>query len=300
MWFKNLKIYRFTQPFTIDEEQLQQQLDGFSFRPCGSQEIATQGWTSPLPQGEELFLASSGYYCLSLKKQERVLPAAVVNAQVAEKVAAIEAETGASVGKKAQQDIKQEITHQLLPRAFTKDSFTQGFIAPKDGLLIVNASSDGKAEVFLAHLRKAIESLPVVPLAKRSISADLTTWLTEQAPASIQLLEEAELRLPEEDGGIIRCKNQELGCDEILAHLHSGKFVSKVAIEWDETLSAIIQEDLAIKRVKFSDVVLEQNQDIPKDQLAAKIDADFSLMAAELVRFAKSLDELLALNQDTI
>ena len=72
--------------------------------------------------------------------------------------------------------------------------------------------------------------------------------------------------------------------------------VQKLAVEWDETLSALIQEDLTIKRLKFSDVVQEQNADIPKDQALARLDANFALMSGEIVRFADRLKIIFNLN----
>lgn len=299
MWFKNLKLFTLTQPLELTDTDLEEKLAEHSFRPCGSQETATMGFSSPFNQGESLLHATSGRFWITLKKQEKILPAAVVNAELAEKVAQIEAETGSPVNKKAQSDMKQEIIHRLLPQAFTKNSFTHGFISTADNLVVVDSSSDGKAETFLAMVRKAIGSLPVVPIARRSIMADLTSWLKDDAtPAQIELLEEAELRSMEEDGSIVRCKNQDLGAEEMTHHLDAGKLVQKIAVEWDETLSAIIQEDVAIKRVKFSDVVREQNDDIPKDQMLAKMDADFTLMSGEVVRFADWLRQTFALNEE--
>ena len=299
MWFKNLKLYALTQSLEITEEDLEAKLAEFSFRPCGSQDLATMGFASPFNQGKTLLHSANGRIWITLKKQERILPAAVVNAELAEKVAQIEAETGSSVGKKAQQDMKQEIIHRLLPMAFTKNSFIHGFISTKDNLVVVDASADGKAEAFLAMVRKAMGSLPVVPLARQSVQAQLTEWLQGQAlPNDIVILEEAELKALEEDGAVLRCKNQDLGSDEIINHIQSGKVVQKVAIEWDETLSALIQEDLTIKRLKFSDVLHEQNADIPKDQVAARLDANFALMSGEIVRFAQRLQDIFSLTTE--
>ncbi|MEP7705072.1 recombination-associated protein RdgC [Paraglaciecola sp. 25GB23A] len=299
MWFKNLKLYALTQTLDIAEQDLEDKLAEFSFRPCGSQDLATMGFSSPFNNGKTLIHSAAGRIWLTLKKQERILPAAVVNAELAEKVAQIEAETGSSVGKKAQQDMKQEIVHRLLPMAFTKNSFTHGFISTKDNLVVVDASADGKAEAFLAMLRKAIGSLPVVPLARQSVQEQLTAWLqSQEVPNDVVILEEAELKALEEDGAILRCKNQDLGSEEIINHIEGGKVVQKLAIEWDETLSALIQEDLTIKRLKFSDVVREQNDDIPKDQQLARMDANFALMSGEIVRFAARLKVLFNLSSD--
>ena len=193
MWFKNLKLYALTQALEITEDDLESKLAEFSFRPCGSQDLATMGFASPFNQGKTLLHSANGRIWITLKKQERILPAAVVNAELAEKVALIEAETGSAVGKKAQQDMKQEIIHRLLPMAFTKNSFTHGFMSTKDNLVVVDASADGKAEAFLAMLRKAMGSLPVVPLARQSVQEDLTAWLQgKDLPNDVLILEEAE------------------------------------------------------------------------------------------------------------
>lgn len=291
MWFKNLKIYRLTEQLNIDEENLQELLTENGFRPCGSQELASMGWTNPLGQGESLFHAANGNYWFTLKKQEKILPATVVNAELDDKVAQIEADTGNPVGKKAKQDLKQEITHKLLPQAFTKYSNTHGFIAPKHNLVLIDASADGKAETFLAVLRKTLGSLPVVPLARASIAAELTDWLVSDSwPRDIELLEEAEFKDPAESGSIVRVKNQDLFADEIKAHLDAGKQLHKVAISWKDTLTALIQEDLTVKRIKFSDVMREENDDIPKEELAARADADFALMAGEVIKLADWFD----------
>ena len=102
---------------------------------------------------------------------------------------------------------------------------------------------------------------------------------------------EAEFNALGDDGAVIRVKNQDLLSEEIKSHLDADKYVVKVALEWDESLSFILCEDLAIKRVKFFDVIHEQNDDIDSDDVVAKLDADFALMSGELNRF---ITELLA------
>lgn len=298
MWFKNLKAYTLTDSIPLTPEQISEKLSEHAFRTCGKQELATMGWVSPISGGTDLVHAAGNRVWLKLQKQERILPATVINAELAEKVAQIEQETGSPVGKKAQQDLKQEIIHRLLPQAFTKNSFIHGVVCLDDKLVLVDASADGTAELFLATLRKAIESLPVLPLSRSSIAAHLTDWVQNQnAPESMELLEEAELKDMSEDGSVLRCKNQDLGADEIINHIDKGKLVTKLALSWDETLSCLLQEDLAIKRIKFADVLREQNEDIPKDQLAAKQDADFTLMVGELVRFVEYLKTQLQLEE---
>ena len=211
-------------------------------------------------------------------------------------VAKIEMETGSPVGKKAKADLKQEIQTRLLPQAFTKNTYTHGFISLEDNLVAVDASADGKAEAFLALVRKAIGSLPVVPLARHSLQSELTHWLTDSAPDGIALLEEAEFKSTDDAGSIIRCKNQPLDSDEITIHLDAGKLVQKVAFEYQDTLTAVIAEDGSLKRIKFTDRLKEETEDIPKDQIEARLDAEFALMSAELCTLLNFLRETLNLN----
>ena len=120
----------------------------------------------------------------------------------------------------------------------------------------------------------------------------MTDWLNKKSlGGKFTLGMEAEFNALGDDGAVVRVKNQDLISEEIQTHLDADKYVVKIALEWDESLSFILCEDLAIKRLKFFDVIQEQNDDIDSDDIVAKLDADFALMAGELNRF---ISELLA------
>ena len=146
MLFKNLLIYRFTQSFTLDPESLHQQLAAMPFRPCGSQELSTFGWVAPVGDGDApLVHAANGCQMICLQRQSRLLPAAVVNDALAERVADIEAREARRPGKKERTDLKDEIVFELLPRAFTRTGRLYAYIDPGAGLLMVNSGSHNRA-----------------------------------------------------------------------------------------------------------------------------------------------------------
>ncbi|MGQ8364902.1 recombination-associated protein RdgC [Glaciecola sp. 1036] len=294
MWFKNVKIYKFTQDFSLNTDTLQSQLEQMQFKPCGSQESQSMGFVNPVPNGELLFHAANDAVAVTLKRQERILPASVVNAELSERVAKIELETGSPVGKKAQKDLKEDIIQQLLPRAFTKSAKTNAIILLTEQLVIVDASSDKAAEVILACLRKCLGSLPVVPFVKSQQQHILTDWLKHDAPEGFELLDEAEFKSTADDGAIVRVKKQDLDADEVLAHIQAGKLVEKIALSFKERLTCVLAEDLSIKRLKFTDLVMQENEDIPKDEVAAKFDADFALFCAEIADFIQALKTIFA------
>lgn len=297
MWFKNIKAYRLTQLLTLDDEALERALLEHHFRPCGKQDISATGFQSPFHAAQRkdgpMFHKVGDRYWFCLRKQERLLPASVVNNELSQKVADIEAQTGSPVGKKAQQELKQQIITQLLPQAFTKDTYTNGFISIETGMVIIDASADNRAEAFLAMLRKVLGSLPVVPFVQNNIGLLLTNWLTDEPPQPFVLLEEAEFVADDDSGSVVRCKNQPLDSDEVHALLTAGKRIRQVGVTFDERLSVIITDEGAFKRISFSDIVQESLSDIPKDEKSARLDAEFALMSSELVYFLKTVTPML-------
>lgn len=288
MWFSNSYFFKFTQPFEHSQESLEKALSELKFTPCGAQDMSKFGWTSALGNNTSAFThEANGNILIRAKKEEKILPTSVIKDLTEEKVAAIEKAEGRPVKKKEKDQIKEDIMHSLLPQAFTKSSFIAGYIDTNRQLLIINISSKNKADDFMALLRKAIGSLPLEPVRKDgSIELLLTHWLKDNAlPKQFELEMEAELKSPEEDGAIVRVKQQDLTADEVRRHLETGKQVTKLALMWQERMTFIIQEDVCIKRIKFTDLVKEQNEDIPAEDKLAKLDADFTLMTAEFGEF---------------
>jgi recombination associated protein RdgC len=100
--------------------------------------------------------------------------------------------------------------------------------------------------------------------------------------------DECELQASK-DGRVIRCKKQELTANEILSHINSGMFVSKLAVTWKASIHCVIDEQLAIKRIKFDDVMSEKANDHNPESHAEQFDADFAIMAGELKNFIAAL-----------
>lgn len=294
MWFKNLYFFAFTRPFELSDQDLEKQLSEHMFTPCASTEQSHFGWTSALGKhGNTAVHSVNGNFLMCARKEEKILPAPVVKDQLEEKIAKLEQEQSRSATKKEKEQFKEDIIFELLPRAFSRVTDTHGYINAEHNIIVVNSSSRGKAEDFLALLRKSIGTLPVTSVSPEMAPDELMTdWLTDRALGeNFQLGMEAEFNALGDDGAVVRVKNQDLTSEEIKAHLDADKYVVKLALEWDDAMSFILCDDLAIKRLKFFDVLQEQNDDIDKDDVLAKIDADFALMAGELNRF---IDDLLA------
>ncbi|RIZ69220.1 MAG: recombination-associated protein RdgC [Methylococcales bacterium] len=295
MWFKNLSIFHLSEAFTLSPAELEQQLESLAFRPCGPHQELTFGWTSPLGKSsQQLVHATNGFMMLCLKKEERLLPTTVVNEVVQEKILEKEQQQARKLSKKERAEIKDEIIFDLLPKAFTFSRKVYAYIDPKDGWLIVDAASAKNAEDLLSLLRKSLTSLPAIPLNTLGKPATIMTeWLlNSKAPDDISIEDECELRSPEEQGGIIRCKRHDLALPEIKNHLDIGKEVIKLAVSWADRISFIVDENLSIKRLRFLDLIQDKVMDIETNDEAAQFDVDFSIMSAELANFIPRLLEL--------
>ena len=294
MWFKNLSIFRLTETFTLSAEELEQKLEALAFRPCGPHEEFSLGWTSPIGKsGQQLVHSSNGYMMLCGKKEERVLPSAVINELVQEKIIEKEEQQARKLSKKERTEIKDEIIFESLPKAFTFSRKTYAYIDIKGSYIVVDSASSKSAEDLLSLLRKSLGSLPAIPLnTLDKPSSIMTQWLlTQQTPSDLTIEDECELR-SDESGSIIRCKKHDLSLPEIKNHLDSGKAVIKLALNWSDRLAFIIDENLAVKRLRFLDLIQDQVSEIDITDAEAQFDVDFSIMSAELANFIPRLLEI--------
>jgi recombination associated protein RdgC len=282
MWFKNVRAYRLTKPFDLSPEMLGQKLVGRSFVPCAKSQAQSSGWVPPLgEESEELVHAAAGRMLLKLKREEKLLPSTVVREQLDEKVAAIESEQGRKVYRKERLNLKDEIVQDCLPRAFSRSTHVYAYIDVKANWIFVDAASATRAEEFLNLLRECIGSFPVLlPQVNNAPTAVMTAWLLHRnLPQDFELGQECELRELGEEGGVVRCRGVDLLSEEVETHLHAGKQVARLALGWDERLSLVLAEDLCLRRLKFADELMKENEEIPEADQAARLDADFALMS---------------------
>nr|WP_314876212.1 recombination-associated protein RdgC [uncultured Pseudomonas sp.] len=296
MWFKNLLTYRLTQEVPFEPEALETALASKPARPCASQELTTYGFVAPFGKGEDapLVHVSGEYLLIAARKEERILPSSVVNDAVKEKIEEIETEQMRKVYKKERDQIKDEIIQAFLPRAFIRRSMIFAAIAPRQGLILVNSASAKRAEDLLSTLREVMGSLPVRPVTvKAAPSATMTEWVTSQAAPDFHVLDECELRDTHEDGGIVRCKRQDLKSDEIQLHLGNGKVVTQLALAWQDKLSFVLDDKTVIKRLKFEELLQEQAEQDGGEEAQQQFDASFLLMMMTFKEFLPALFEAL-------
>ncbi|HHR5906483.1 recombination-associated protein RdgC [Providencia alcalifaciens] len=285
-FFKNAIVYRMTRDIQISSDELETQLKNLEFSPCGSQDMMKVGWTNPIKTGEALTHSVGNQILIVAKREEKILPTDVIKKELQAKIDKLEAEQGRRLKKTEKDSLKDEVVQDLLPRAFSKESTVSVWIDNDNQRIIVDASSAKRAEDTLALLRKTLGSLPVVPLTmKTPIELTLTDWLRDGViPQGFNLTDEAELKAMLAEGGIARFKKQDLVSDEIASHIEAGKLVTKLSLDWNDTIQFTLCDDCSLKKIKFSDMLKAQNDDIDREDIAQRFDADFVLLTSEMTR----------------
>jgi len=283
MWFKNLRVYRLTEDIDLSENHIGERLASHLYEACGNHDFSRYGWYPPLGLESGMLTHScNGQIMICARKQEKILPPAAVNEIIEEKVLELQALHGRDIYRKEKTNLKEEVIYTLLPRALTRSSFTYAYFSPKQKYLVVDAASSAKAEEFLDCLRTSLGSLPVVPLECTGDMADIMThWLKNQPPKGFELDNECELRNARNSNNTVRCRNQELESDEIIAHIKSGKRVTQLALCWQEAIRFVLTEEFAIKRVKFEELITTEAVTDAEDA-ATQFDQDFAVMSLQL------------------
>lgn len=293
MWFKNLQLHRFSAPWNKDADEVEACLASHAFYPGTSLEMQTQGWASPRDNGALVHRVGK-QMLLTMRAEKKLLPATVVNQVTKARAAELEEQQGYRPGRKQLRELKEQITEELLPRAFSIRRDTRVWIDPERGWLAIDAASAIKADEVRTLLFKALDPLPLTSLqVNQSPVAAMTGWLADDAaPAGFTVDQEIELQASAESKATVRYVRHPLDAEELRRHIAAGKRCTRLAMTWNDRVSFVLTDALAIKRVAPLDVVKEQIDGTMSDE-DERFDADFALMAGELSAMLGDLTEAL-------
>ena len=298
MFFRNLTLFRF--PTSLDVSQLDTLLAETPLKPVGALELSSRGFVSPFAREEPALSHRIGdAIWVTVGGEDRLLPSAVVNDLLGKKLAEIERKEGRKPGGRTRKRIKEDLVHELLPRAFVRPSRTDAMLDLAHGFVAVDSSSRKSAESVVSEIRGAMGSFPALPLnAEVAPRAVLTGWIAGEAlPEGLALGEECELKDAMDGGAVVKCQHQDLVGEEIAKHLEAGKQVTRLALTLDDHLSFVLGEDLVIRKLKFLDGAIDQLENTDNQDLRAELDARFALMSGEVRRLFVVLEAALKLSR---
>ena len=292
MWFKNAFIYRLASQNSITPDVLNEKLALKPLLPCSGLDKQSRGWVPC--HSEKLVHSVNKQILFALGVEQKLLPTTIINRFAKERAAEIEAQQGYKVGRKEMKELKESITEELLPRAFSLQRTTYAWLDIVNGYLVIDAASSARVEELLELMNKSLDNLPFRQLHTAiSPVAAMTDWLAgNNAPAGFTIDRELELRATGESKATIRYANHELEGEEILKHIAAGKRVTRLGLTWNDRISFVLTEQMQIKRIEFLDIIKNESTEMAEnaDEL---FELDFTLMTGELAKMLADLTNAL-------
>ena len=292
MWFKQISFSPLNTAKLPELDTLADKLAAAEFAPCMGLDWFSEGFAAPVAFSPELVFPADYTWRVALKKEEKVLPAGVIRDILDERVVEIQNAEARNVGRKEKQELKEQITDDLLPRAFTRSSRSQAIFDTKHGYLLVNNAAAAKAENLLTKLREALGGLEAsLPNTKQSPGSLMTDWLLRgAAEGGFELDSDCELKGVGDVVPTVKVSKQDLTADEVVQHVKNGKTVTQLGLTWREQISFILTQDFTLKRIQYLDVLQEEAEG-HGDDAASLMFASQILMNEAL---SSMLDELVS------
>ena len=254
------------------------------FMECGLTQERSWGWVPPRGEAHGAMVESiGGQWVLRFMVESKVLPGSVLARRVAEKAARIEQEEGRKPGKKESKELKEEAKLDLLPMAFTKQSAMLVWIDPQARTLVLDTSSQSRADEVVSALVEALPGLSVSLLdTQTSPAAAMAHWLATQEPPEVFSIDrECELKSQDQEKAVVRYGRHPLDIEEVQAHIAAGKLPTKLAMTWDGRVSFVLTYGGHLRKIQLLDVATEGAE--------SGFDADVIITTSELSRLVKDL-----------
>lgn len=279
--FKNLFIFRLTEKFTLSVEELAEKLAKFRAKEPPAMISRTEGFAPVID--DELVVETNDCMTFCFQQFDKILPSSVVNDELDKRIAKIKEEQGRMVYRKEKAEIKDHIFFEFLPRAFIRQSKTFAYIDVKNDYLIVNTSSQSKAEDVLSSLRKVLEGLPALPIQTNySLSDNMTGWVIGGSGEFFTIDDECRLFDEETKSSVISIKNIDPTSEIIAENIAESMRVSSLAVTYKDRVSFVLDSDFIIKRLKFLDLAMEERGEFEAGNEREKLLADAILMTGEI------------------
>jgi len=277
--FKSASIFRIINAARITDAALQAN----EFTPCGPTQPHSAGWIPPRPGSAGLANMAetvAGQTILLARIETRTVPGPALKKALAETCAKLEAEQGRKVGKKQQRELKDQITTDLLPRAFPKAVNVPVWITP-DGLVVIGSTSTNAVDTVITMLVCLHEQINVVPVHTLDAPTTIMTgWLLDgdSLPTNITIGRACELKANDERKSTVRYARAPLDTDEVKAYLRQGMAAQSLELTWRGRVSFTLDHAKRLRGIEFLDVVFEGRQ----DEGAEQFDADVAIATGEL------------------
>lgn len=293
--FKNALAYRLEPSWVPDFNAAQDALDAQRFAPCGPSQESSAGFVAPRGQDHGLLLESvGGQWLLEYMVETKNVPASVIRRKVDERAAEIEKTTGRAPGKKEKKQLKEDVTHELLPLAFTRHARISVWIDPESLRLTLDTSNAARADGVVTALVQALPGFAVAPFhTQQEPASAMAGWLASyEPPAGFSIDRDCELKASDESKAVVRYAKHPLDIEEVRQHIESGKRPTRLAMTWEDRVSFELTEGFTLRKLAFLEGTMDDagsNNNKGDDNF----DADAAIVTGELRQLLPALLEAL-------
>lgn len=295
--FKNALVYRIEHWDTPALSDIEARLAGGPFVECAATQPESAGWVTPRGDKHGALAESvAGQLVLQLCTETKAVPGGVVKQQLQARLDQIEQDTGRRPRGKLARELKDEVVHSLLPRAFPKRTDIRVWVDAKAGVVWIGTTSGKRADGVVTRLVEHLGGgLRLAPLqTELSPATAMAQWLADrQSPAGFTIDRDCELKQPDSEKATVRYARHTLDIDEVGEHIRQGKQPTQLALTWNARVSFVLTEALALKKIKLLDVALEGAGATAADGEDGGFDADVAITTGELRQLLPDLVDAL-------
>lgn len=282
MNFKNLRIYRFFEPphtATFADYLLQKH-----FRPVGNLDMLSTGFVSPYGDDGDLTCVENGCILFVMRRQEKILPPSVIKEYLNDRVAEIQERENRQVRAKERKALREELINELLAQAFKKTEDVYAYIDIENNWLVVNTSSEKRAQEVISLLRRSMGSCKTIDI-KLNINPShiMSEWCAGVVGPPEKLILNVECCNLADDEETVNCKFVSPFSKEIREHIGAGKQICKLSLVWNDHFTFTIDESFVITKLKMCDAPEEE------DEAAQSLDDMFHTMTLEITPLIKGM-----------
>jgi recombination associated protein RdgC len=282
MLFRNLILYRLPRGWSMTAAELEQKLATRPLAACTGLQLQSRGWVAPA-ETAALVYSQEKHLLIALGVEQKLLPGAVVRQAADARAAEYERLKGFKPGRKMMREVREQVTAELLPRAFVRQRRLLAWIDLQTGWIAVDSSSNARAEELIESLRDTLGELPVSLVeTEHAPSATLTAWLASGNPPGALALDDAA-KIVGSDASkptVSYTRHPLEGEEGLKRHIADGKFATELAMTWNERIAFVLTEKLQVRRVKF--LAVKEDDDQVAQNPEEQFDIDFALTVGEL------------------
>jgi recombination associated protein RdgC len=290
--FRNVRYYRLEGPWPDSEEALSKKLEAACFESCGPLTERSSGFVSIDADADgSLARRVNGADLLRLRSQSRLLPPAVIAEELEARIQAYRERMNEAPNPREKRRMKAEARDELLPKAMLKSDRIWGYYDLKEKVIGIDVLHDAAAERFLRRLRAAIDGADIRPLQfARPVDELLAAIFFNDAPKQFALGRECRMQDLGDASSVVRWSDFDLNDPGIRNHVAHGMRLTHLAIEYDSTMSFVLNEQGVISKMRF--IGMDDDSQDNLDPLA-RLDAEFALINGTLRRLLADLQKAL-------